>query len=82
MLNEISLGLTLGSLQGLSYLLLTLFHMYKGKGPIIHFMGHHLPGYRRNIKGAIVSLVWGLIFGFISGFLIALIYNFFIVIFP
>ncbi len=78
MLNELVLGLTLGTLLGLSYFVLTLWHIYRGKGPVIHFMGHHLVGYRRNIKGAVVSLVWGFFLGFVTGVLIALLYNFYL----
>ena len=77
MLNELALGITLGTIQGLSYFLLTIFHIIRGKGPMIHFMGHHLRGYRRNLKGAIISLLWGFLFGFCTGVLIAFLYNFF-----
>jgi len=75
MINQIALALTFGILLGLSYFFLTLWHIFRGRGPIIHFMGHHLKGYRRNFKGAIVSFIWGLAIGFISGFLIASVYN-------
>lgn len=78
MLNVLALATTFGTLLGLCYFFLTLFHIIRGKGPIIHFLGHHLPGYRRNIKGATVSLIWGFIFGSISGILIAIVYNFYL----
>jgi hypothetical protein len=78
MLNVLALGLTLGIIQGLSYFFLTIFHIIRGKGPMIHFMGHHLRGYRRNLKGAIISLLWGFLFGLLTGVLIALFYNLFI----
>lgn len=81
MLNEISLGLALGSMLGISYFILTLLHILRGRGPIIHFMGHHLRGYRRNFKGAIISFMWGALIGFASGFLIALFYNLYLSLF-
>jgi hypothetical protein len=76
MINQFALAFTLGALLGLSYFFLTIFHIFRGRGPIIHFMGHHLKGYRRNFKGAIVSFVWGVVIGFTTGFLIASVYNF------
>lgn len=76
MLNPAALGLAVGTLWGVTYFLFTLWHIFRGRGPCPHFMGHHLIGYRRSFKGAVVVLFWGLFLGFLSGYLIATIYNF------
>lgn len=75
MLNPLILALSFGTCLGVTYFLLTILHIIRGRGPIIHFMGHHLRGYRRNFKGAIIAFIWGAFIGFASGFLIALFYN-------
>ncbi len=77
MLNPAALGLALGILWGSTYSLFTLWHIFRGRGPCPHFMGHHLIGYRRSLKGAVVVFVWGLVLGFLSGYSIAILYNFF-----
>ena len=77
MLNPVALGLAIGIVWGSTYFLFTLWHILRGRGPCPHFMGHHLIGYRRSLKGAVVVFVWGLVLGFLAGSLIALAYNFF-----
>lgn len=68
-------GLATGVVLGLAGLVATLFSLWWGGGQTITVLAGAYFGYRWSLLGAVVALLWGLVYGFIGGWLIATLYN-------
>ncbi len=53
----------------------TLLSLWFGQGQTITLLSAFYAGYSWSFIGALLALVWGLIYGFVGGWLIATIYN-------
>ena len=68
-------GMACGIVLGLAGLVGTLFSLWFGAGGTIGALGVVYIGYARSYPGALIALVWGLVYGFLGGWLIAFVYN-------
>jgi hypothetical protein len=74
-LNAKALGLACGVVLGLAGFVATLFSMWFGAGYTITTLAAVYFGYSWSFVGAILALVWGLIYGFVGGWILASVYN-------
>jgi hypothetical protein len=74
-LNAKALGLACGVVLGLVGFVATLFSMWFGAGYTITTLAAVYFGYSWSFVGAILALVWGLIYGFVGGWILASVYN-------
>lgn len=74
-LNAKAFGLACGVLMGLAGFVATLFSLWFGAGYTITTLAAVYFGYSWSFLGALLALVWGLIYGFIGGWLLASVYN-------
>ena len=68
-------GLACGVVLGLAGFAATLFSLWWGGGHTITVLAAVYFGYSWSFMGALLALVWGLIYGFIGGWLLATLYN-------
>ena len=68
-------GLACGTVLGLAGLVATIFSLWRGSGNTISVVAGLYFGYSWSIVGALLALVWGLIYGFIGGWILATVYN-------
>ncbi len=74
-LNPKAFGLASGVVLGLAGFVATLFSMWFGAGYTITTLAAVYFGYSWSFIGALLALVWGLIYGFIGGWILATVYN-------
>jgi hypothetical protein len=77
-LDQVALGLGVGTLAGLGVFLATIILLIKGGevvGPNLALLGQFFYGYTVTVTGAFVGLVYGFVVGFVVGWLIALLRN-------
>jgi hypothetical protein len=74
-LNAKAFGLACGVVLGLAGFVATLFSMWFGAGYTITTLAAVYFGYSWSFIGALLALVWGLIYGFIGGWILAAVYN-------
>lgn len=75
-LEATAFGAATGLTLGLGGFLATLFSLWWGGGNTITLLAAIYAGYSWSFVGALLALVWGLIYGFIVGGFFAMIYNF------
>jgi hypothetical protein len=68
-------GLACGIVVGIAGFLATLFSLQRGAGQTISVLSAAYFGYTWSFTGALLAIVWGLLYGFIGGWLVAVIYN-------
>lgn len=68
-------GLACGVVVGLAGFVATLLSLWLGGGNTITILAAVYFGYSWSFMGALLALVWGLIYGFIGGWLLAMLYN-------
>lgn len=68
-------GLACGVVLGVAGFVGTLLSLWFGQGLTISLLSAFYVGYSWSFIGALLALVWGLIYGFVGGWLIATIYN-------
>jgi len=68
-------GLACGVVLGVVGFVGTLLSLWFGQGQTITLLSAFYVGYSWSFIGALLALVWGLIYGFVGGWLIATIYN-------
>lgn len=68
-------GLACGTVLGVASVLATVFSLWRGAGQTIGVLSAVYFGYSWSYTGAVVALIWGLIYGFAGGWLVATIYN-------
>lgn len=68
-------GLACGVVLGVAGFVGTLLSLWFGQGQTISLLSAFYVGYSWSFIGALLALVWGLIYGFVGGWLIATIYN-------
>ncbi len=68
-------GLACGIVMGLLGFVATLFSLWRGAGYTITSLAAIYFGYSWSFIGALLALVWGLIYGFIGGWVLATVYN-------
>ncbi|MGD2218511.1 MAG: hypothetical protein PVJ64_17265 [Gemmatimonadales bacterium] len=74
-LNAKAFGLACGVVLGLAGFVATLFSMWFGAGYTITTLAAVYFGYSWSFIGALLALVWGLIYGFVGGWILAAVYN-------
>ena len=74
-LNAKAFGLACGVVLGLAGFVATLFSMWFGAGYTITTLAAVYFGYSWSFLGALLALVWGLIYGFVGGSILASVYN-------
>lgn len=75
---SVPLGLTLGTVWGVTVFLATIWIRFIGGGNTLITLSHFYLGYSVSyFPGSIIGLIWGFFNGFIGGMLIALLYNLF-----
>lgn len=74
-LNAKAFGLACGVVLGLAGFVATLFSIWFGAGYTITTLAAVYFGYSWSFVGALLALVWGLIYGFIGGWILAFVYN-------
>jgi len=68
-------GLSCGIVLGLAGFVATLFSLWWGGGQTITVLAGAYFGYSWTFMGALLALIWGLIYGFAGGWLLATLYN-------
>lgn len=77
-ISPVALGLALGTLWGVSVLIMGLLaYAYMYGQPFVATMGNLYVGYVPSIKGSIIGGILGFINAFITGFLVGWLYNLF-----
>jgi hypothetical protein len=73
-----ALGVAVGCVFGLAFLLVTAFHVVLTPVPAlpIALLSQFFYGYEVSWRGAAVGLCWGLTTGFVAGWFVAFVYNF------
>jgi len=74
-LNPVPLGVALGLVLGVGFLLMTLVISLEGGGGHMHLMSRVCPGFSVGIGGAFLGLVYWFVYGFVGGVLLAVVYN-------
>ncbi len=74
-LNAKAFGLACGVTLGAAGFVATLFSLWFGAGYTINALAAVYFGYSWSFIGALLALVWGLIYGFVGGWLLASVYN-------
>jgi hypothetical protein len=77
-LDGVALGVSVGSLFGLTIFLATILLVSKGGdqvGPNLGLLSHYFIGYEVTWVGSLIGLFYGFVFGFIVGWLIAFLRN-------
>ncbi len=72
-----ALGLALGTLWGVSVLIMTWVIVLEGRhhGHTLITLSNFYLGYTVSYLGGIVGLVWGFVDGYIGGHIFAMLYN-------
>jgi hypothetical protein len=72
-----ALGVAVGCVFGLAFLLVTAFHVVLTPAPAlpIALLSQFFYGYEVSWRGAAVSLFWGFATGFVAGWFVAFVYN-------
>ena len=74
-LNAKAFGLACGVVLGVAGFVATLFSMWFGGGYTITTLAAVYFGYSWSFVGALLALIWGLIYGFVGGWILASVYN-------
>ncbi|UCF18514.1 MAG: hypothetical protein JSU87_11255 [Gemmatimonadota bacterium] len=68
-------GLACGAVTGIAGFAATLLSLQRGAGQTISVISAVYFGYSWSYGGALLALVWGLVYGFVGGWLFATVYN-------
>lgn len=77
-LDSLALGISLGTLCGLTIFIATVFLIYKGGeeiGPNLELLSQYFIGFEVTERGSVIGLIYGFFFGFFLGALIAFLRN-------